>query len=96
MVRRALFEAVDGVTEDYVVGDYEDSDLCLKLRRAGAAIVFQPDAELWHFERRSIGLHAGYTGTLASLHNRRLHARRWDPEMAALTKRYDAVKGGRR
>jgi GT2 family glycosyltransferase len=96
MVRRALFEAVDGVTEDYVVGDYEDSDLCLKLRRAGAAIVFQPDAELWHFERRSIGLHAGYTGTLASLHNRRLHARRWDAEMAALTKRYDAVKGERR
>jgi GT2 family glycosyltransferase len=96
MVRRALFEAVDGLTEDYVVGDYEDSDLCLKLRRAGAAIMFQPEAELWHFERRSIGLHAGYTGTLASSHNRRLHAARWGSEMAALTKRYDAVKGGRR
>ncbi len=38
MVRRALFEAVDGFTEDYVVGDYEDSDLCLKLRRAGEAL----------------------------------------------------------
>lgn len=96
MVRRALFEAVDGFTEDYVVGDYEDSDLCLKLRRAGAKVVYQPEAELWHFERRSIALHAGYTGTLASLHNRRLHAARWSGEMAALTKRLDGVRGGRR
>jgi GT2 family glycosyltransferase len=96
MVRRALFEAVEGFTEDYVVGDYEDSDLCLKLRRAGAGIVYQPAAELWHFERRSISLHQGYTGTLASTYNRRLHAARWSDEMAALTKRYDSGKGGRR
>jgi GT2 family glycosyltransferase len=96
MVRRALFEAVDGFTEDYVVGDYEDSDLCLKLRRAGAAIVYQPAAELWHFERRSISLHQGYIGTLASTYNRRLHAGRWSGEMAALTKRYDSARGGRR
>lgn len=96
MVRRPLFEAVDGFTEDYVVGDYEDSDLCLKLRRAGAAITYEPAAELWHFERRSISLHAGYAGTLASTYNRRLHAARWSGEMATLTKRYDSARGGRR
>lgn len=96
MVRRALFEAVDGLSEDYIVGDYEDSDLCLKLRRAGASIIYEPAAELWHFERRSIGLHSGYSGTLASLHNRRLHAARWEGEMAALTERYDSERGGRR
>jgi GT2 family glycosyltransferase len=96
MLRRALFDAVGGITEDYVVGDYEDSDLCLKLRRAGAAIAYVPAAELWHFERRSIGLHAGHAGTLATLHNRRLHAARWGEEMERLTKRYDSVKGGRR
>ncbi|WP_291295589.1 glycosyltransferase [Elioraea sp.] len=96
MVRRALFDAVDGLTEDYVVGDYEDSDLCLKLRRAGADIVYEPAVELWHFERRSIGLHAGYTGTLASLYNRRLHAARWGEAIAALTRRFDERKGARR
>jgi len=89
MVRRALFEAVEGLTEDYVVGDYEDSDLCLKLRQAGASVAYVPSAELWHFERRSIGLHAGYAGGLASLYNRRLHHRRWAGEIAALTARLD-------
>src|SRR5690606_22723043 len=31
-VPRSAFEAVGGFTTDYVVGDFEDSDLCLKLR----------------------------------------------------------------
>jgi GT2 family glycosyltransferase len=72
------------VTEDYIIGDYEDSDLCLKLRAAGAAIAYVPQAELWHFERRSIAAHRGYTRTLASLYNRRLHHARWDSAITAL------------
>ncbi len=84
LVRRKLFEAVGGFTEDYVVGDYEDSDLCLKLRAAGAGIAYAPAAELFHFERRSIRLHPGYTRTLASSCNRRLHHERWDGAITAL------------
>ena len=38
LVTRPLFEQVGGVCEDYIIGDYEDSDLCLRLRAAGAAI----------------------------------------------------------
>lgn len=84
LVRQKLFEQAGGVTEDYIIGDYEDSDLCLKLRAAGAAIAYVPQAELWHFERRSITAHRGYTRTLASLYNRRLHHARWDSAIAAL------------
>lgn len=84
LVRRSLFEAVGGVCEDYIIGDYEDSDLCLRLRAEGAAIAYVPQSELYHFERRSIQLHAGYTRTLAALYNRRLHHRRWDTAMTAL------------
>ena len=84
LVRRRLFEAVGGFTEDYIVGDYEDSDLCLKLRGLGAGIAYAPAAELFHFERRSIRLHPGYTRTLASSCNRRLHHERWDGTIAAL------------
>jgi GT2 family glycosyltransferase len=93
MVKRSLFDAVGGLTEDYVVGDYEDSDLCLKLRAAGARIRYEPAAELWHFERRSIGLHQGYTGTLTSHFNRRLHAGRWGSAMEALMRRFGAEGG---
>ena len=72
-------------SEDYVVGDYEDSDLCLKLRSRGYDIRYEPRAELYHFERRSITMHAGYVGTAASAYNRALHIGRWSDLMAELT-----------
>ncbi len=78
MLRADDFATVGGVDEDYVIGDYEDSDLCLMLRRAGLAIAYVPAATLYHFERRSIRLHGGYSRTLASTYNRRLHHERWD------------------
>ncbi len=53
-MRRALYEAVGGFTEDYVIGDYEDSDLCLKVRAKGLAVRYVPEAELYHLERRSM------------------------------------------
>ena len=56
-----------------------------------------PHVELYHFERRSIALHAGYTGTLASQYNRRLHHRRWDARIAELmTQRPEPPRGQER
>lgn len=86
-VRRDAFEAVGGFSTDYVIGDYEDSDLCLKLRAAGGEIAYVPQAELYHFERQSIRDHAGYARTLASSYNRRLHHLRWDAAIAQLMAR---------
>jgi GT2 family glycosyltransferase len=84
LVHRHLFEAVDGICEDYIVGDYEDSDFCLRLHALGVKTTYVPSSELFHFERRSISLHKGYSGTLACRYNRRLHHRRWDGTIAAL------------
>lgn len=83
-IRRPLFERIGGVCEDYIIGDYEDSDLCLRIRAAGATITYIPESELFHFERRSIALHAGYTRTQAALYNRLLHHARWDAAITAL------------
>lgn len=82
LLPRALYDAVGGFTEHYIVGDYEDSDLCLKIREQGCDIRYEPRAALYHFERRSIELHPGYSGTAASAYNRRLHAERWSDAMA--------------
>jgi GT2 family glycosyltransferase len=83
-IRRKLFEKIGGICEDYIIGDYEDSDLCLRARAAGAAIEYVPEAELFHFERRSIALHAGYIRTHAALYNRLLHHARWDATITSL------------
>lgn len=94
LLPRRLFEAVGGFTEDYIVGDYEDSDLCLKIRAKDYAIRYEPAAALHHFERRSIELHPGYTGTAASAYNRRLHIARWSDAMAAVIRDFEQGHGG--
>jgi GT2 family glycosyltransferase len=87
-LRRHVFEALGGLCTDYVVGDYEDSDLCLRLRAAGGEIAYVPEAELFHFERQSIRDHGGYARTSACNYNRHLHHARWAPAIEALMARF--------
>jgi len=89
MVRRDLYAQVGGLAEDYLIGDYEDSDLCLKLRRDGHVVRYEPAAELYHFERRSIERNTGYTRGAADHHNRWLHHTRWQGAIAELMDRAD-------
>ena len=96
LLSRATYESVGGFTENYIVGDYEDSDLCLKIRAANYDIHYEPRAALHHFERRSIELHPGYTGTVASAYNRRLHAERWSDAMAAAVAEFARRRGAPR
>ena len=91
LVHRALYEAVNGLTEDFIIGDYEDSDLCLKIRAKGRTIRYEPAVELYHFERQSIRHHAGYTRTVACAYNRRLHATRWDGAMEETMRGFGAA-----
>lgn len=77
LVRRAAFQAVGGFSEDYVIGDFEDTDLCLKLERAGFALLYEPAVTLSHFERQSIELHQIHRLSLAEMFNRHIHHRRW-------------------
>lgn len=94
LVRRAAFVAVGGFTEDYIIGDYEDSDLCLKLRADGGEICYCPDAVLYHFERKSINRHAGYQRSVAGLYNRWLAAQRWSGAMQDLMARFERTRRG--
>jgi O-antigen biosynthesis protein len=87
-LRRQVFETLGGLSTDYIVGDYEDSDLCLRLRAAGGEIAYVPEAELYHFERQSIRDHGGYTRTSACNYNRFLHHARWAPTIEALMRRF--------
>ncbi|WP_027997691.1 glycosyltransferase family 2 protein [Sinorhizobium arboris] len=86
VTRRDTYELVDGYTEDYVIGDYEDSDLCLKIRRCGYDIVYEPSACLYHFERRSIRRSEDYMRGVASQYNSWLHTERWNDDIGELMK----------
>ena len=58
MLRTADYRSLGGLDEGYLVGDFEDSDFCLKLAQRGQTLWLVPEARLWHLERQSqtIGL----------------------------------------
>lgn len=55
MVKRSAFDKVGGLTEELAVA-FNDIDFCMKLRSAGYLIVYNPYAELYHYESKSRGL----------------------------------------
>ncbi|GAB6105270.1 glycosyltransferase family 2 protein [Blautia glucerasea] len=55
MVKRSAFDQVGGLTEELAVA-FNDIDFCMKLRSAGYLIVYNPYAELYHYESKSRGL----------------------------------------
>ncbi|MDX2101955.1 MAG: glycosyltransferase [Alphaproteobacteria bacterium] len=69
MVERALYRSVGGFDSGYVIGDFEDSDLCLRLRADGRTIHYDPGETLFHMERSSIRHHAGYAETAVARYN---------------------------
>ncbi len=54
MVKKSVFEEIGGFDEKFAVA-FNDIDLCLKIREAGYLIVYNPYAELNHYESKSRG-----------------------------------------
>jgi GT2 family glycosyltransferase len=52
MTRKALFDEVGGMSPAFPI-NYQDVDYCLKLRAKGYRTVYNPEAELFHFESSS-------------------------------------------
>ena len=52
MTRRDAFESVGGLSLEFPL-NYNDVDYCLKLHHSGRRMVFDPYAELYHFETSS-------------------------------------------
>ena len=55
MVRKSVFEQVGGLDENLKVA-FNDVDFCLRVRKEGYLVVYNPGAELYHYESKSRGL----------------------------------------
>jgi GT2 family glycosyltransferase len=62
LLRKKDFDAVGGLDEGYLVGDFEDSDFSLRIRALGKQLYLVPGAKLWHLERQSQYLGANVRG----------------------------------
>jgi GT2 family glycosyltransferase len=96
MTRRAARE-LGGFDEGFVIGDFEDSDLCLRAARAGLSCGVDLDVRMLHLERQSQGADAPWRMG-ATLYNAWRHERRWFPagEAKALDVAAPARGRGRR
>lgn len=54
MVSRRVYEQAGGMTEELAVA-FNDIDFCLKVRELGKLVVYNPYAELYHYESKSRG-----------------------------------------
>jgi len=78
LVDASLYRELGGLSEDYIIGDFEDSDFCLRVAASGRRISVALDIEMYHLERQSqerIG--EAQWRTNLTLYNCWLHNRRW-------------------
>ncbi|MBY6190508.1 glycosyltransferase family 2 protein [Microbulbifer agarilyticus] len=77
-IDKALYDLVGGLDETYVLGDFEDTDLCLKLRKAGYRHYVLGDEKLYHLERQSQDLFDNRDWKFKiTLYNAWQHTERW-------------------
>ena len=83
MLDRKLTERFGGFDEVYVIGDFEDSDLCLRLAAGGLGCAVDPQVQLFHLERKSQASSASSWRMNLTIYNAWQHQRRWAAALAA-------------
>lgn len=56
LISKTLFQSINGFDELHILGDFEDSDLCLKVHNLGGNIYCSGSTRLYHLERLSQNL----------------------------------------
>jgi GT2 family glycosyltransferase len=84
LMTRSLANELGGFDETYAVGDFEDTDLCLKLQARGYRCVVDPTVQLFHLERKSQASSALGWRLNLTVYNAWQHDRRWGATIAAL------------
>jgi GT2 family glycosyltransferase len=79
VMRRVLAEELGGFDESFIIGDFEDSDLCLKAKARGLACAVDMAVHLYHLERQSQGSAGEAWRMNLTLYNAWIHQRRWFP-----------------
>ncbi len=88
MISAQLYQKMGGLSGTYVQGDYEDSDLCLRLYQEGLGSWYLPSASLFHLEGQS---YPTLMRQLTGRYNQWLHTRRWGE---TITKVMSALEPG--
>jgi GT2 family glycosyltransferase len=86
MIDRDVYEEAGGLPLHYVQGDYEDSELCLRLAEAGRTNWYLPSVELYHLEGQS---YVPGVRRIPSEYNMWLHTALWADQIEELMDEFD-------
>jgi O-antigen biosynthesis protein len=87
LIRRSTYDSVGGLDEGFLIGDFEDSDLCLKVKQQGLRIICLGNLNLTHLERQSFtGIGANGFRERVSRYNAWRHQRRWSSYIETLAR----------
>lgn len=83
VMNRELAIRIGGFDETYIIGDFEDSDLCFKLQELGLTCAVDTDVKLYHLERKSQASSSLDWRMNLTVYNAWQHERRWAARIAA-------------
>jgi GT2 family glycosyltransferase len=83
VMKRSLAQELDGFDEAYIVGDFEDSDLCIRVRARNLCCAVDNDIQFYHLERKSQAAPAQNWRMNLTLYNAWVHQRRWSDTLRA-------------
>jgi O-antigen biosynthesis protein len=86
LIDRDLYDEVGGLPLHYVQGDYEDSELCLRLAEVGRQSWYLPEVELYHLEGQS---YVPGARRVPSEYNMWLHTELWGERIEELMAGFD-------
>ena len=93
LLRTAEFLEMGGMSEDFLIGDYEDSDLCWRFEERGKLAVVAADLRAVHLHRTSMSMIGDESfRERVSLFNSWLHQSKWLDHLAQRFPDGEAVK----
>lgn len=60
MIRKSVYEEMDGLDEENLAVSFNDVDFCLRLREKGLLVIYTPYASLYHHESLSRGYNVSF------------------------------------
>ena len=77
MVKKKIFDEVGGFDEIFKIAYCEDSDLCFTIRKHGYKVLYQPLAEVVHFEGSTQGTDINSGIKSQQLENQKVFYKKW-------------------
>jgi len=78
LMRRELYEQLGGLDELFNPAQFEDFDYCYRAREAGWEVLYQPAAEMYHFENVTTDGSRDVNFKYVTMKNWRVFRQRWE------------------